>query len=108
MNPSLTLRGLLLAAVALLATACATPPSGDDPGYKGFSLWSPGRVDNALLDTKYGGKNPANANCPGENISPALSRRMSSTLTTRVLIRAFVSKFRPHQFHPCYLPQARW
>ena len=73
MNPSLTLRGLLLAAVAVLATACATPPSGGDPGHKGFSLWSPGRADDALLDTKYGGKNPANANCPGENISPALA-----------------------------------
>jgi Raf kinase inhibitor-like YbhB/YbcL family protein len=73
MNASLTLRGLLLAAVAMLASACATPPSGGDPGHKGFSLWSPGRADNAMLDTKHGGKNPANANCPGENISPALA-----------------------------------
>ena len=73
MNPAQTLRGFFLTAVAVLATACATLPSSGDPGHKGFSLWSPGRVDNALLGTKYGGKNPANANCAGENISPALA-----------------------------------
>jgi hypothetical protein len=75
MTPSLTLRGLPLAA------ACATPPSGGDPGHKGFSLWSPGRVDNALLETRYGGKNPANANCPVENISPALGRARAPAAT---------------------------
>lgn len=87
MIPSLT-RGVLLAAVAVLATACATAPSGGDPGHKGFSLWSPGRVDNALLDTKYGGKNPANANCPGENISPALAwdRALSATRSFVILM----------------------
>ena len=39
----------------------------------GFALWSPGRIDNAQLETRYAGKNPKNANCGGENISPALA-----------------------------------
>jgi Raf kinase inhibitor-like YbhB/YbcL family protein len=86
MNPSLTLRGLLLAAVAVLATACATPSPGGDPGHQGFSLWSPGRVDNALLDTRYGGKNPANANCPGENLSPALAWERAPSATRSFVI----------------------
>ena len=86
MNRSLTLRGLLLAAVAVLATACATPPTGGDPGHKGFSLWSPGRVDNALLDTRYGGKNPANANCLGENISPELAWARAPSATRSFVI----------------------
>jgi len=86
MSPFFASRGLLLAVVALLATACATPPSGDDPGYKAFSLWSPGRVDNALLETKYGGKNPANVNCPGENISPALAWARAPSATRSFVI----------------------
>lgn len=86
MFQSLTLRSSLLAAVALLATACATPPTGGDPEHKGFSLWSPGRVDNALLDTKYGGKNPANANCPGENISPELAWARAPSATRSYVI----------------------
>ena len=86
MNPSLPLRGLMLAAGAVLATACTTLPSGGDPGYKGFSLWSPGRVDDALLDIKYGGKNPANANCPGENISPALAWDRAPSATRSFVI----------------------
>jgi len=86
MNPSLTLRGLLLGAVVVLATACATPPSGSDPGHKGFSLWSPGRADNALLDTQYGGQNPANANCPGDNISPALAWARAPAATRSFVI----------------------
>lgn len=86
MNPSLTLRGVLLAAVAVLATACATAPSGGDPGHKGFSLWSPGRADNAVLDIQYGGKNPANANCPGENITPALAWARAPSATRSFVI----------------------
>jgi len=86
MNPSLTVHGLLLAAVTVLATACATLPTGGDPGHKGFSLWSPGRVDNALLDTKYGGQNPANANCTGENISPALAWARAPSATRSFVI----------------------
>ena len=65
---------------------CATPPSGGDPGHKGFSLWSPGRVDNAPLEAKYGGKNPANANCPGENISPALAWARAPSATRSFVI----------------------
>jgi Raf kinase inhibitor-like YbhB/YbcL family protein len=86
MNPSPTLRGLFLAAVAVLVAACATPPTGGDPGHKGFSLWSPGRADNALLDTQYGGKNPANANCPGDNISPALAWARAPAATRSFVI----------------------
>ena len=86
MSPSLTLRGVLLAAVAVLATACATAPSGGDPGHKGFSLWSPGRADNAVLDIQYGGKNPANANCPGDNITPALAWARAPSATRSFVI----------------------
>jgi len=86
MNPVLALCILFLATVTVLSTACATSPSGGDPGHKGFSLWSPGREDNALLDIKYGGKNPANANCPGENISPALAWARAPSATRSFVI----------------------
>ncbi len=43
-----------------------------DPGF-GFALWSPGRADNAKLETRHAGKNPRNTNCVGENLSPALA-----------------------------------
>jgi hypothetical protein len=52
----------------------------------GFSLWSPGRVDNALLDTRHGGRNPANANCAGENISPALAWARAPAATRSFVI----------------------
>ena len=60
--------GLLLA-LAVLLTACASTP----PAATGFSLSSPGRADNAMLSKPNAGKNPANPNCAGENITPALS-----------------------------------
>ena len=43
-------------------------------------------MDNALLGTKYGGKNPANANCPGENISPALAWARAPAATRSFVI----------------------
>ena len=63
--------GLLLALAALLA-ACASPSSAP-PAATGFTLTSPGRADNAMLAQANAGKNPANPNCRGENITPALS-----------------------------------
>jgi Raf kinase inhibitor-like YbhB/YbcL family protein len=63
--------GLLLALAALLA-ACASP-SGTPPTATGFTLSSPGRADNAMLSRANAGQNPANPNCAGENITPALS-----------------------------------
>ncbi len=63
--------GLLLALAALLA-ACASPSSAP-PAATGFTLSSPGRADNAMLAKPNAGKNPANPNCAGENITPALS-----------------------------------
>ncbi|MDE2418810.1 MAG: YbhB/YbcL family Raf kinase inhibitor-like protein [Burkholderiales bacterium] len=38
-----------------------------------FTLSSPGRTDNDMLAKPFAGKNPSNANCVGDNISPALS-----------------------------------
>lgn len=69
-------RTIGLAVGALTLASCTsmspgTPPVGD-PGF-GFALWSPGRADNALLETRYAGKNPNNPNCVGENVSPALA-----------------------------------
>jgi len=65
-----SLRLALLLAGAGLLSACAglsgTPSTG-------FTLSSPGRADNAMLTRPYAGKNPANPNCVGENLSPALA-----------------------------------
>ncbi len=58
----------LLAAVAL--AACAPMPSAAP---QGFTLSSPGRADNAMLTRQFAGKNPANPNCVGDNVSPALA-----------------------------------
>lgn len=64
--------GLLLAGAGLLS-ACAGL-SGSSPAMAtGFTLSSPGRADNAMLTQPYAGKNPANPNCVGENLSPALA-----------------------------------
>jgi Raf kinase inhibitor-like YbhB/YbcL family protein len=69
-------RSIALAAAALALAGCAPMSPGavpvGDPGF-GFALWSPGRADNAQLATRYAGKNPNNANCVGENLSPALA-----------------------------------
>lgn len=69
-------RGIGLFAATLALAGCAAMSSGNvpvgDPGF-GFALWSPGRTDNAQLETRYAGKNPKNANCVGENLSPALA-----------------------------------
>lgn len=37
-----------------------------------FQLTSPAFGDNAVMAVKYAGKNPANPNCVGENVSPPL------------------------------------
>lgn len=37
-----------------------------------FQLQSPAFADNGLMDKKFAGNNSQNANCTGENISPAL------------------------------------
>jgi Raf kinase inhibitor-like YbhB/YbcL family protein len=67
-------RTLLGGTVATLLAACsALAPAPVDPPHTGFSLESPGRADNALLDKRFGGKNPANPNCLGDNVSPALA-----------------------------------
>ena len=64
--------GVLLLAAALLS-ACASSPGSAPATATGFTLSSPGRADNAMLPQPYAGKNPANPNCRGENITPALS-----------------------------------
>ncbi|MDZ4076027.1 MAG: YbhB/YbcL family Raf kinase inhibitor-like protein [Hylemonella sp.] len=64
--------GLLLAAASLLG-ACAGLSSPSPYSANGFNLVSPGRLDNAMLTQPYAGKNPANPNCVGENLTPALS-----------------------------------
>ena len=80
-------RSVGLAAAALALAGCAsmsTAPVGD-PGF-GFALWSPGRADNAQLETRYAGKNPNNANCVGENLSPALAWARAPTATRSFVI----------------------
>jgi Raf kinase inhibitor-like YbhB/YbcL family protein len=77
MNLTINLpRGICLTVASLALSGCAAMSSGaapnGDPGF-GFALWSPGLADNAQLETRYGGKNPKNPNCLGENFSPALA-----------------------------------
>jgi Raf kinase inhibitor-like YbhB/YbcL family protein len=79
--------GLAAAALALAGCAAMSPgaaPVGD-PGF-GFALWSPGRADNAMLETRYAGKNPNNANCVGENVSPTLAWARAPAATRSFVI----------------------
>ena len=79
--------GLAAAVLALAGCAAISPgaaPVGD-PGV-GFALWSPGRADNAQLETRYAGKNPKNANCVGENLSPALAWARAPATTRSFVI----------------------
>jgi len=82
-------RSIGLAAAALALAGCAAMSSGaapvGDPGF-GFALWSPGRADNAQLETRYAGKNPNNANCVGENLSPALAWARAPAATRSFVI----------------------
>ncbi len=62
-----------LAGAGLLG-ACAMPKAdGGESLRTGFTLESPGHADNAMLERRYAGKNAANPNCAGDNVSPALA-----------------------------------
>jgi Raf kinase inhibitor-like YbhB/YbcL family protein len=82
-------RSIGLAAAALALAGCTSMRPGaapvGDPGF-GFALWSPGRADNAQLETRYAGKNPNNANCVGENLSPALAWARAPAATRSFVI----------------------
>jgi len=82
-------RSMGMAAAALALAGCAAMSPGaapvGDPGF-GFALWSPGRADNAMLETRYAGKNPNNANCVGENVSPALAWARAPAATRSFVI----------------------
>ncbi len=94
MNPLHRPRTFALKAIALLACAaalagCATTTSDEPPlsPRAGMSLSSPGRSDNARLPARYAGKNPANPNCAGDNVSPALAwSRVPATARSLALI----------------------
>lgn len=64
------LRSLTMVCLIGLLTGCASVPQ---PTQGGFTLSSPGRADNEMLARPYAGRNPANPNCVGENVSPALA-----------------------------------
>jgi Raf kinase inhibitor-like YbhB/YbcL family protein len=64
-----TFMALMLCALGALA-GCAAPPAAPTSG---FTLTSPGRADNDMLERAYAGANPTNPNCVGNNVSPALS-----------------------------------
>jgi Raf kinase inhibitor-like YbhB/YbcL family protein len=53
-----------------LLGACATHEPAAPP--TAFRMTSPGMPDNTVLARKYGGTNPRNPNCLGDNVSPAL------------------------------------
>lgn len=60
---------VVVCALVLLAGCASVPP----PETRGFTLISPGRADNDMLDRAFAGKNAKNPNCVGDNVSPALS-----------------------------------
>lgn len=77
----------LLAVAAL--TACAqSPTAAPEPTPQGFTLTSPGRADNAMLAKRFAGKNSANPNCVGDNVSPALTwvRAPAATRSFAILV----------------------
>jgi Raf kinase inhibitor-like YbhB/YbcL family protein len=62
----------IAAAILLsLLAACATTPENEGPP-TAFRLFSPGMPDNSMLPPKAAGNFAKNANCTGQNISPAL------------------------------------
>lgn len=62
------------AALSALALAgCAQSPPAPTAEPRGFTLTSPGRADNDMLERKYASRNPGNPNCDGDNVSPALA-----------------------------------
>lgn len=62
---------VLLAFAGALLAACAThEPAAPATA---FRMTSPGMPDATVLARKYGGANPKNPNCLGENVSPALT-----------------------------------
>jgi Raf kinase inhibitor-like YbhB/YbcL family protein len=64
------------AGLALLALAgCAAPSAGDNAGAARpvFTLSAPAFKDGASLETRHAGNLPANPNCVGQNVSPALA-----------------------------------
>jgi Raf kinase inhibitor-like YbhB/YbcL family protein len=63
-------RSSIFAAALALAASCGVQ-SADAQGV--FTLSSTGFKDGERLPTKFAGNNKSNPNCPGENISPALS-----------------------------------
>jgi Raf kinase inhibitor-like YbhB/YbcL family protein len=63
-------RGLIFSAVVALATACGAPGANAQAV---FTLSSTGFKDGERLPTKFAGNNKSNANCVGENVSPAFS-----------------------------------
>ena len=62
--PTLT---ILVTAFALIGSSQMSRSQGSY-----FSMTSPAFQDNGMMATKYAGKNPANPNCVGENVSPPL------------------------------------
>ncbi len=71
-----TLLCSLTAAIALLAMTGVTFGQENN-----FVLSSPAFADNGTMAQKYMGKNPANPNCIGENISPPLQWRNAPAAT---------------------------
>lgn len=76
-----------LAAAATVA-ACMQMPAATAPeaAPQGFTLSSPGRADNAMLTRPFAGKNPANPNCVGDNLSPALAWARAPAATKSFVI----------------------
>ncbi|WP_206619406.1 hypothetical protein [Escherichia coli] len=60
----------------LLSLACLSAvPQVHAQADTTFTVESSAFADNGVMDRKYAGKNPANANCTGDNVSPPLHCR---------------------------------
>lgn len=70
MKPPLS-RILIAACLFPLASMSVAPGVHAQTGV--FTLRSPAFADGGTMDRKYAGKNPANPNCTGENVSPPLT-----------------------------------
>lgn len=64
---------ILLGCLAFLPACTSLTNSNGGAPTSSFTLQSPGRVDNAMLESRYGGNMKSNPNCGGENLSPALA-----------------------------------
>ena len=71
---------------ALFSLACLSAAPHVHAQADTFTLQSTAFADNGVMDRKYAGKNPANANCTGDNVSPSLVWSNVPAVTTSLAL----------------------